>query len=95
MDVLETYDSNTDCKLDVVHYGVGNISESDVELATVFNAIIYGFNIECPPKIEQVASVKNISMKMHNVIYKLVDDLKEEINKKLPQKEAEEILGML
>ncbi|GLV40171.1 mitochondrial translation initiation factor 2 [Carabus blaptoides fortunei] len=93
LDVLETYDSNTDCKLDVVHYGVGNISESDVELATVFNAIIYGFNIECPSKVEQVASTKNIPMKMHNVIYKLVDDLKEEINKKLPQKEAEEILG--
>lgn len=82
-----------DCKLDIVHYGVGNISESDIEFATAFEAIIYGFNIECHPKLEQMANSKNVAIKMHNVIYKLIDDLKVEINSKLPQKEVDEVLG--
>jgi translation initiation factor IF-2 len=37
LDILETYDGNTACKLDLVHYGVGNVSETDVELADTFN----------------------------------------------------------
>jgi translation initiation factor IF-2 len=36
LDVLETYGGNTVCKLDLVHYGVGNVSETDVELADAF-----------------------------------------------------------
>lgn len=91
--MLETYDSNVDCKLDIVHYGVGNISESDIEFATAFKAIIYGFNIECHAKVEEIANSKNVPIKMHNVIYKLVDDMKDEINNKLPQKEVEEVMG--
>lgn len=95
MDVLETYDSNNDCKLELVHYGVGNISESDVELAQSFNAIIYAFNIECPPKVASLAASKNVPIKSHNIIYKLVDDLKEEINVKLPVTQEEQLLGNL
>jgi translation initiation factor IF-2 len=36
LDVLETYDGDSVCKLDLVHYGVGNVSETDVELAAAF-----------------------------------------------------------
>lgn len=93
LDVLDTYDSNTDCKLDVVHYGVGNVSESDVELARSFDAIIYGFNISVPSKVEQLAMSKNVPIKFHNIIYKLVDDLKLEISSKLPKKNVEQVLG--
>jgi hypothetical protein len=37
LDVLDTYDGNAACKLDLVHYGVGNVSETDVEFADTFN----------------------------------------------------------
>lgn len=93
LDVLDSYDSNDKCKLDVIHYGVGNVSESDIDLAEAFNAIVYAFNVECPPKVEQIAVSKSVPIKFHNVIYKLVDDLKSEINLKLPQTEVEQILG--
>jgi Translation initiation factor 2 (IF-2; GTPase) len=36
LDVLETYDGDATCKLNLVHYGVGNVSETDVELADAF-----------------------------------------------------------
>lgn len=89
LDVLETYVSNDKCKLDIVHYGIGDVNESDVELAKLFNAIIYAFSVKVLPK----NIPKNVKVNPVNIIYRLVDDLKEEINKKLPQLPEEEILG--
>lgn len=88
LDVLDTYHSSDKCRLDVVHYGVGDVTESDVELAKSFKAIIYAFTVN-PPKIP----VKGVTVREFNVIYRLVDDLKAEINGKLPDVEVDEILG--
>ncbi|XP_075151259.1 mitochondrial translation initiation factor 2 [Haematobia irritans] len=88
LDVLETYNGHDKCRLDVVHYGVGNVTESDVELAKSFNAIIYAFSIDPPTKV-----ASDVSIRMCNIIYRLIDDLKEEISNKLPPMEVEEVLG--
>lgn len=88
LDVLETYTGHDKCRLDIVHYGVGNVSESDVELAKSFNAIIYAFAVEPPAKI-----TSDVPIRLCNIIYRLIDDLKEEISSKLPPVEVEEILG--
>uniref|UniRef100_A0A1A9ZFP7 Tr-type G domain-containing protein n=1 Tax=Glossina pallidipes TaxID=7398 RepID=A0A1A9ZFP7_GLOPL len=88
LDVLETYTGNDKCRLDVVHYGVGNVSETDVELAKSFNAIIYAFAVEPPTK-----APPGVSIRCCNIIYRLIDDLKEEISAKLPPLEVEEIVG--
>lgn len=94
LDVLETYD-DTKCKLDIVHYGVGNVTESDVELAEAFNAIIYAFNVDCLPNVKPMAKSKKIKITYNNVIYKMIDDIKEEINVRIPISQKEEVLGML
>lgn len=88
LDVLETYSDNDKCRLDVVHYGVGNISETDIELAKSFDAIIYAFAVEPPLKV-----MSDVSIRVCNIIYRLIDDLKEEISGKLPPIEIEDILG--
>lgn len=88
LDVLETYSGNEKCRLDVVHYGVGNVSESDIELAKSFDAIIYAFAVEPPAKV-----TSDVSIRVCNIIYRLIDDLKEEISNKLPSLEIEDILG--
>ncbi|XP_061396380.1 translation initiation factor IF-2, mitochondrial [Musca vetustissima] len=88
LDVLETYTGHDKCRLDIVHYGVGNVSESDVELAKSFNAIIYAFAVDPPAKVSS-----DVSIRLCNIIYRLIDDLKEEISSKLPPVEVEEILG--
>nr|CAD7430980.1 unnamed protein product [Timema monikensis] len=67
LDVLETYDCNADCTLNLIHYGVG--------------------------MLEALAKSKRVVIKQHNIIYRLVDDLKAEINSRLPLKPVEEILG--
>lgn len=89
LNTLDTYDSEQ-CKLDLVHYGVGAITENDIELAETFNGVIYAFNVEFPKSLR--AKV-NVPVKEHNIIYKLVEDIKEELNKRLPPKEVEEVLG--
>lgn len=88
LDVLETYDRNDKCKLDVVHYGVGDITEGDIELAKTFNAIIYAFSVSTPVKVP-----KSVSIRPCNIIYRLIDDLKEEISGKLQPVEVEEVIG--
>ncbi|XP_034487630.1 translation initiation factor IF-2, mitochondrial [Drosophila innubila] len=89
LDVLETYNSNDRCRLDIVHYGVGNVTEGDLELAKAFNAIIYAFSVETPqPKL-----ARDVTVKSYNVIYHLIDDLKEQLSSKLPSVEVEEQLG--
>ncbi|XP_071453637.1 translation initiation factor IF-2, mitochondrial [Hetaerina americana] len=95
LDVLGTYEAelNCDCQLDIVHYGVGEVIESDVELAEAFQAYIYGFNIPMPERIAKIARKKQVRVRMHNVIYRLVDDIKSEIQERLPPRQVEDILG--
>lgn len=89
LDVLETYSSNEKCKLDLVHYGVGDVTENDIELAKLFNAIIYAFSVKVP----KTGIPKGIKVNEVNIIYRLVDDLKREINAQLPQLPEDEIVG--
>lgn len=88
LDVLDSYDCSDKCRLSIVHYGVGAISEGDIELARTFNATIYGFSIQLPPN-----RPKDVEIRTFNVIYRMIEDLKVEINKKLPEIDVEEEVG--
>lgn len=88
LDVFDTYTSNERCRLDVVHYGVGNVSEGDIELAKAFHAIVYGFSVSAPKN-----APKDVTIRCYDVIYRLIDDLKKEISSKLPALEVEEVVG--
>jgi len=93
LDVFNTYGSDDKCQLSVVHYGVGPVVETDLEMADAFDAIIYPFNVGVTKDLKQEANRKKISIRPYNVIYKLIDDIKKEINKRLPMVDAEEVLG--
>lgn len=88
LDVLETYNENDQVRLNVIHYGVGNVNEGDIELAKTFNAIIYAFSVKSPKTIPS-----NVKICEVNIIYRLVDDLKEQINSKIPPIDVEENVG--
>ena len=92
LDVLDSYDS-AQCALDLVHYGVGPVTENDVKLAAPFNAVVYAFNTKINAAVRQLAESSNVRIKEHNIIYRLIDDMKEEINKQLPKTEGEEVIG--
>ncbi|CAH1126569.1 unnamed protein product [Ceutorhynchus assimilis] len=92
LETLDTYESE-DVRLDIVNYGVGPATQTDIELAKAFNCVIYAFNVPLPSNIRPLIVENGVTLKEHNVIYKLIEDFKNEINSRLPKKEVEEILG--
>lgn len=88
LDVLDTYDSSDACKLSIVHYGVGPVVEGDMELAKTFNAVIYSFSLPLLKK-----KPNDIVIKEFNIIYRLIEDVIQEINNRLPEVEVEDVVG--
>jgi translation initiation factor IF-2 len=68
--------SNEEVKVNVVHSATGTITESDVSLAAVSNAIIIGFNVRPTPKVQVFAGEENVDMRFYNVIYDVIKDVK-------------------
>ncbi|XP_062396504.1 translation initiation factor IF-2, mitochondrial [Sardina pilchardus] len=93
LNILESYDAHHQCQMDIVHFGVGDITENDVNMAETFSGTIYGFNVEANKPIQQMAAKKSVPVKLHKIIYKLVDDLKEELSSKLPPSMQENVIG--
>ncbi|KAM7394853.1 hypothetical protein PAMP_021633 [Pampus punctatissimus] len=84
LNVLDSYDAQQQCQLELIHFGIGDISENDVSLAETFGGSIYGFNVAVNKSIQQLATKKNVPLRLHSVIYKLIDELKDELSSKLP-----------
>lgn len=79
----------------LVSAGVGAITENDLHLAQTSQAIIYGFNVTMPSNIRQAASRDKVNIRLYNVIYELIDDVKIEMTKLLKPKVVETDLGRL
>ncbi|XP_033096532.1 translation initiation factor IF-2, mitochondrial-like [Anneissia japonica] len=92
LDALSTYDSDQ-CKLDILHCGVGIVSEKDVEIAKTFDGIVVGFNVAVSGVTQTLADKLGVQILKHSIIYKLIDDLKEELNSRLPPVEEISVLG--
>jgi translation initiation factor IF-2 len=71
--------SNDEVKINVVHSATGTITESDVSLAAVSNAIIIGFNVRPTPKVQTMATEEGVDMRFHNIIYHVIKEIKDAI----------------
>ncbi len=60
----------------IVHRGVGRIAESDVMLASASNAVIVGFNVRPDSNAKRVADLNGVEIRIYNVIYDVIDDVK-------------------
>jgi translation initiation factor IF-2 len=68
---------NTDeVKVQVIHRGVGMISESDVLLASASNAVVLGFHVSAAPKAERLVKTEKVDVRYYDVIYQAIDDVK-------------------
>jgi translation initiation factor IF-2 len=79
----------------VVSGSVGAVSENDIHLARSAGAIIYGFNTSAAPNIRRLASRDQVSIRLYNVIYELIDDVKTELSKLLAPEVTEKEMGEL
>jgi translation initiation factor IF-2 len=82
-DALERL-STEEIKVRVIHGAVGTITETDVMLASASNAIIIGFNVKPEPKAVQQAQVERVDVKIYNVIYEAMNDVKAALAGMLP-----------
>ena len=77
----------------VVHYAVGGISESDVQLAQASNAVVIGFNVRANKQARDAAEASGIEIRYYNIIYDLVDDVKAAMSGLLSPDLRETFLG--
>ena len=75
--------------------GVGNITESDIKIATPSKAIILGFNVETTPVAKRMAEASEVNIKTFKIIYELVEDVKNMIIDMLPPEIVRTDLGMV
>jgi len=68
--------STKDVKIHVIHFGVGNINDSDVMLALASNAVIIGFHVKAEPKAQATAEKEGVEIKLYNIIYEATADVK-------------------
>ncbi|BCX79869.1 translation initiation factor IF-2 [Campylobacter sp. 19-13652] len=86
--------SNDEIKVNIIHSGVGGITQSDVSLATASeNCVILGFNIRPTGEIKEKAKAEGVQIKTYNVIYNLIDDIKSLLSGLMSPVIREEQLG--
>lgn len=85
--------SNEEVKINVIHSGTGTITESDVSLAAVSDAIILGFNVRPASKVQTMANEEHVDMRYYNVIYDAIKDVKDAIVGMMASTFEERILG--
>ncbi len=85
--------SNDEVKIQVIHAAVGAITESDVRLAEVSNAVIIGFNVRPAAGVADMAEQVHVDLRMYRVIYDAINDIEEAMKGMLAPKFKEVILG--
>lgn len=79
----------------VVGSGIGQVTENDVYLAQTSNAIVYGFDISIQNNVKQLAARQKVPVRLFNIIYELIDDVREELSELLSPEVKETELGRL
>jgi translation initiation factor IF-2 len=85
--------SNEEVNVNVVHAATGAITESDLSLATVSQAIIIGFNVRPSPKVQALAAEEKLDMRFYNVIYDVINDVKASMTGLMASRFEERVLG--
>ena len=81
------------CRLNVIRSGVGTITESDIVLANASSAIIIGFNVRPTGKILEIAKDYGVDVRLHNIIYKVVEEMEAAMKGMLDPEYEEKTLG--
>ena len=84
---------NDEVGVNIIHKGVGNVTESDVLLAEASDAVILGFNIQIPSNTRLQADQSNVEIRSYNIIYQAVEDLKLAVEGLLKPDLVEEVIG--
>ncbi|OXC09261.1 translation initiation factor IF-2 [Ligilactobacillus agilis] len=82
-------------RVNIIHQAVGAINESDVTLAEASNAIIVGFNVRPTPQAKVQAEADKVDIRLHNVIYKAIDEIETAMKGMLEPVYKEKVTGQV
>lgn len=85
--------STAEINVNILHKGVGQITESDVNLATASDAIIIGFNVRAGANAKELADREEIEIRTYSVIYAAIDEVKEAMEGMLSPEIKEQVMG--
>ena len=85
--------NNDEVKVNIIHTGVGTVTESDVMLAGTSGAVIIGFNVRPSTAVQNMADRDDIEIRTYRVIYDVIDDVEAAMKGMLDPEFKEEILG--
>jgi translation initiation factor IF-2 len=85
--------SSPDVKVGVLHSATGAISETDILLASASNAIVIGFNVRADSKVQELATHENVDIRYYDVIYQIINDVKDAMVGMLEPVYEENVLG--
>ncbi|NNG02207.1 MAG: translation initiation factor IF-2 [Desulfobacteraceae bacterium] len=85
--------SNEEVNINVVQAATGTITETDINLATVSDAIIIGFNVRPNSKVTELANEEHVDIRYHNIIYNVIKEIKDAIVGMMESTYEENVLG--
>ncbi|MDO4696211.1 MAG: translation initiation factor IF-2 [Neisseria sp.] len=85
--------STDEIKVNVLHSGVGGITESDINLAIASGAFIIGFNVRADAQARKLAESEDVEIRYYNIIYDAIDDVKAAMSGMLAPEEKEQVTG--
>ncbi len=87
--------STDEVRVQIVHQGVGGISENDVNLATASKAVIIGFDVRADQQAKRLAETNGIDIRYYTIIYDAVDEVKQAMSGLLSPEQREEAIGLV
>ncbi len=85
--------SREQLKINIIHKGIGQITESDILLASTSGAMIVGFNVKTPPNVFSLAKREKVEIKLYNVIYHLIEEMEKAIKGEIKPEFIENFIG--
>jgi len=87
--------STDEVKVNIVHAGVGGITESDINLALASKAVVVGFNVRADGQARKLAESSGVQIRYYDIIYEAVDDVKAALSGMLAPEQKENRLGLV
>lgn len=85
--------SQEQLKINIIHKGIGHVTESDILLASTSGAMIVGFNVKTPPNVLALAKREKVEIKLYNVIYHLIEEMEKAIKGEIKPEFIENFIG--
>lgn len=91
--IKEIADKQPDVSINILHQETGDITESDVMLATASDAIVIGFAVDADNAAKRLAETEGISIRLYTIIYRLIEDIEKALKGLLEPEMVEKIVG--